>query len=78
MLSNLAPRMVKGDYAPGFFVDYQLKDLRLARATAGQLGLPLLGASLAETLFQAASSQGHGRAGTQAVYEVVKKLAEGR
>jgi len=75
ILTHLGPKMARGDYAPGFFVDYQLKDLRLASDAAHELGLPLAGAALAETMFRAASAMGHGRDGTQALYEVVKKLA---
>jgi 3-hydroxyisobutyrate dehydrogenase len=74
MLTRLAPKMVAGDYKPGFFVDYQLKDLHLAAEAAHELGAPLPGAALAETLFRAASVQGHGRDGTQALYEVIRKL----
>ncbi len=71
MLTNVASKMVTGDYAPGFFVDYQLKDLRLASEAAKNLHIQLSGAILAEELFTAASSTGHGRDGTQAIYEVV-------
>lgn len=74
MLTNLAPKMVRGDYKPGFFVDYQLKDLRLASEAAHSMRLPLLGAPLAESLFRAASAQGHGREGTQSIMEVFKQM----
>lgn len=77
MLSNLAPKMIAGDYAPGFFVDYQLKDLHLAGEAAHRLSLPLAGTALAETMFRAASAQGLGRQGTQAIYEVVRRLSGG-
>jgi 3-hydroxyisobutyrate dehydrogenase-like beta-hydroxyacid dehydrogenase len=75
MLSNLAPKMVAGNDKPGFFVDYQLKDLHLAAEAAHELGVPLPGAALAETLFRAASVAGHGRDGTQAIYHVLRTLA---
>ncbi|MHC4294071.1 MAG: NAD(P)-dependent oxidoreductase [Planctomycetota bacterium] len=78
MLTNLAPKMVSGDYAPGFFVDYQLKDLRLACQAAEKLNLGLPGAILAEKLFTAASGKGHGRDGTQAIYEVAGQPAAGK
>ena len=74
-LLNLAPKMVAGDDRPGFFVDYQLKDLRIAAQAAHELGVPLPGAALAEALFRAASAQGHGRDGTQSVYHVLRGLA---
>ncbi len=71
MLDHLAPKMIAGDDAPGFFVDYQLKDLRIAADAAAKLGLSLRGAELAERFFAAASERGHGRDGTQAVRHVI-------
>ena len=57
-----------------FFVDYLLKDLCIAHGAAHDLKVSLSGTALAETLFRAASSQGFGREGTQAVYKVVRGL----
>jgi 3-hydroxyisobutyrate dehydrogenase len=74
-LLNLAPKMVAGDDRPGFFVDYQLKDLRIAAQAGHELRVPLLGAALAEGFFRAASAQGHGREGTQSIYHVIRALA---
>jgi 3-hydroxyisobutyrate dehydrogenase len=74
ILSNLGPKMMAGDDRPGFMIDYQLKDLRIAHDAAHELGVPLPGAALAETLFRAASAQGHGRDGTQAIYHVIRNL----
>lgn len=72
MLTNLAPKIIAGDDKPGFFVDYQLKDLRIAAQACRDLHLTLPGAALAEELFQAASAQGFGRCGTQAIYHVIQ------
>ncbi len=74
MLDHLAPKMIAGDFKPGFFVDYQLKDLRLAVSLAGELAIELPGASLAAKLFETASQQGHGTDGTQVIYDVIKNL----
>jgi len=71
ILSHLGPKMIAGDDAPGFFVDYQLKDLRLACDLAEKLGLALDGAALARARFAEAGGKGLGRRGTQAVYHVV-------
>ncbi|HDZ20339.1 hypothetical protein LCGC14_0535890 [marine sediment metagenome] len=78
ILSNLGPKMVAGDDKPGFFIDYQLKDLKLATAAADKLDLPLPGAALATQLMKAASAQGHGRDGTQAIFHVIQSLAANR
>ncbi len=75
-LLNLAPKMLAGDDKPGFFVDYQLKDLHLAADAAHKLGVPLPAAALAENLFRAASAQGHGRDGTQSIYHVLRGLGK--
>ncbi|MCK4600888.1 MAG: NAD(P)-dependent oxidoreductase [Phycisphaerae bacterium] len=75
VLKNLAPKMAAGDYKPGFFIDYQLKDLRLADEAAESLGVSLPGAALARDLFRTAAGQGHGRDGIQALYEVIRNPA---
>src|SRR5207237_5929204 len=38
-LSNLGPRMLAGDFAPGFMIDLQVKDLRLVLEAAHELVL---------------------------------------
>ena len=75
ILSNLGAKMAAGDYAPGFFIDYQLKDLKLALAAADKLTLALPGAALATQIMKAASALGHGRDGTQATFSVIQTLA---
>jgi len=77
MLTHLGPKMLTRDDSPGFFVDYQLKDLRIASDAAHSLGVPLPGLGLAEAMFRAASAGGHGRDGTQAIYHVLEKLRGG-
>jgi 3-hydroxyisobutyrate dehydrogenase len=67
-LNNMVPRMLDGDFAPGFYVKHFLKDLRIAldSARAMKLDLPLL--SLAENLFWSLMKEGSGEKGTQALY----------
>jgi 3-hydroxyisobutyrate dehydrogenase len=64
-LSVLAPRVLRGDLDPGFLVEHLVKDLRIARADAAELGLslPLLDLCLAR--YEALAAAGHGRRGTQ-------------
>jgi 3-hydroxyisobutyrate dehydrogenase len=71
ILSNLGPRMVAGDDKPGFFIDYQLKDLRLALDAAKVLGLDLPGTVLSKAIFEKASQMGLGRLGTQAIIKAM-------
>ncbi len=73
-LANLAPRIVRGDLAPGFKVDHFLKDLGIALDEARRMQLPLPGLALAEQLYRAAQAQGRGQDGTQALIEVLRGL----
>jgi 3-hydroxyisobutyrate dehydrogenase len=66
-LSNLAPRILRGDFAPGFLVDHFVKDLGIALGEAKRRAIALPGLALAEQLYVAAQAQGHGRDGTQAL-----------
>lgn len=66
-LSNLAPRMLKGDFAPGFYIRHFLKDLRIAIDSARQVGCDLPGLELAETLYSELERAGTSDLGTQAL-----------
>ena len=67
MLDNLAPRILKGDFNPGFYVEHFIKDMGIALAEAERMDLVLPGLSLVRELYVAARAQGHGRKGTQAL-----------
>ena len=73
-LSNLGPRMLAGDYAPGFMIDLQLKDLRLVLEAANELGLNPAAVDLVKRLFEMAQAQGRGREGTQALFAMVEQV----
>jgi 3-hydroxyisobutyrate dehydrogenase len=66
-LSNLGPRIIANNFAPGFFVEHFIKDLGIALAEARRLGLALPGLALAQQLYVALAAQGHPRSGTQAL-----------
>lgn len=72
-LSNLAPRVVQGDFAPGFMVEHFVKDMRLALDECRSMDLPLPGLALVESLYTSLLAHGRGRLGTQAL---VLALAE--
>jgi 3-hydroxyisobutyrate dehydrogenase len=74
-LANLGPRMLKGDFAPGFTIDLQQKDLRLVLQAAAEAKTPLLGLGLVHQLFTTAQAAGRGREGTQALFTVVEGLS---
>ncbi|MCL6636487.1 MAG: NAD(P)-dependent oxidoreductase [Alicyclobacillus sp.] len=69
-LSNLAPRMLKGDFAPGFYVKHMIKDLGIALAEAERLRLDLPGVALAKRLYEQLAGQGGADDGTQALYKL--------
>jgi 3-hydroxyisobutyrate dehydrogenase-like beta-hydroxyacid dehydrogenase len=75
MLSNLAPRMQRRDFAPGFMVRLQQKDLRLALAAAARLGAVLPASTIVHQLFAMVEEQGDGALGTQALVTALEVLA---
>jgi 3-hydroxyisobutyrate dehydrogenase len=74
-LSNLAPRIVDGDFAPGFFVDHFVKDMAIVLDEAARLQLELPGLALAHELYVALQAQGHGRDGTQSLILALEALS---
>lgn len=73
-LSNLAPRIVNGDFDPGFFVEHFLKDMKIALDEAAKRNLALPGLALGYQLYNAVAAQGHSRDGTQALILALAKL----
>ena len=69
-LSNLAPRALKGDFAPGFYVKHFIKDMRIAVESAEEMGLDLPGLKLTKSLYQKLAAQGGEDFGTQALLKV--------
>jgi 3-hydroxyisobutyrate dehydrogenase len=76
-LSNLAPRIVDGDFAPGFFVDHFVKDMAIVLDEAERLQLALPGLALAHELYVELQAQGHGRDGTQALVHALERRSVG-
>ncbi len=74
-LANYAPRMLKGDYAPGFMVEHFLKDMEITLAEARRMKLALPGLALAHELYLALQAQGAGRDGTQSLIRALARLS---
>lgn len=74
-LSNLAPRMIAGNFEPGFFVEHFLKDMGIALSEARRMNLALPGLALAEQLYRAVAAQGFARKGTQALLLALARLS---
>lgn len=73
-LSNLAPRMIAGDFDPGFFVEHFIKDMKIALEEAEAMDLKLPGLSLAAELYEKLAEQGHAKDGTQALVLALAKM----
>lgn len=74
-LANLGPRMARRDFAPGFMVKLQQKDLRLIMEAAQERSVPLAVTSMARQYLTAVEAMGLGDEGTQAVVKAVEALA---
>jgi len=67
-LVNYGPRILRGDFAPGFFVKHYIKDMRLAEAAADEMGLDLPALELTRQLYEEIAEGGLEDMGTQALY----------
>ncbi len=67
LLSNLAPRILEGDYEPGFYVKHFIKDMGIALESASAMGIHLPGLELALDLYRRLAERGFGDEGTQAL-----------
>jgi len=74
-LANLAPRMLAGDFAPGFYVEHFIKDMEIALQEAERMQLSMPGLSLAKQLYERLASAGHARSGTQALILALASLS---
>ena len=73
-INNLGPRIVRGNYEPGFIVEHFIKDMGIALQEAAAVGLSLPGLALVHQLYLAVQAQGHGRSGTHALMLALKTL----
>lgn len=68
-LTNLAPRMIKGDNAPGFYVKHFIKDMGIAIESAEELGIDTPGLRTSKKVYEAMAEAGEEDSGTQAIYK---------
>ncbi|WP_172193964.1 NAD(P)-dependent oxidoreductase [Saccharibacillus qingshengii] len=74
-LSNLVPRMLDGDFEPGFYIKHFIKDMGIALQSAEEMKLELPGLQLAESLYRKLADQGYEDKGTQALYKLWQEEA---
>jgi 3-hydroxyisobutyrate dehydrogenase len=75
-LDNLAPRIIKRDFAPGFIVEHFIKDMAIALAEADRMNIALPGLALVHQLYAVVRAQGHGRRGTQALMLALEQMSK--
>jgi 3-hydroxyisobutyrate dehydrogenase len=73
-LNQLGRRIVKGDFAPGFYIRHFVKDMGIALLEAQRMKLSLPGLALANQFYTAAMAEGLETEGTQALYKVLDRL----
>ena len=69
-LSNLAPRMIGGDFAPGFYIKHFIKDMTIALDSAKEMGLLTPGLELVKSLYEQLAAEGFENDGTQALFKL--------
>ncbi len=74
-LNNYAPRILKRDFEPGFFVEHFVKDMGIALKEAERMNLSLPGLALAHQLYVALMAQGGAKKGTQALMLALENLS---
>lgn len=72
-LSNLAPKMIKGDFEPGFYVKHFVKDMNIALSEAKEMGIATPGLKLSKELYDKLITQGKENDGTQVLYQLLDK-----
>jgi 3-hydroxyisobutyrate dehydrogenase len=74
-LNNMAPRILRRDFDPGFFVEHFIKDMSIALEEARRMNICLPGLALVHQLYVAVQAQGHGKSGTQALMLALEHLS---
>lgn len=73
-LDNYGPRIVNGDFNPGFMVKHFVKDMKIAIDESRKMGLELKGLDLVERLYEEMEKEGEGNLGTHALYNAIGRL----
>ena len=73
-MTNLAPRALAENYAPGFYVKHILKDMGIALEAAAEMKLDLPGLAVAKKLYDQVAARGWDECGTQALYRLYASL----
>ncbi len=69
-LSKLGPRMIQGDFEPGFYVKHFIKDMKIALESAKDMNLMTPGLELSLSLYTELAEKGDEDSGTQALMKL--------
>ncbi len=69
-LSNLGPRMIAGNFEPGFYVKHFIKDMSIAIEEAKKMGMDTPGLELSKQLYEQLASHGDENSGTHALFKL--------
>jgi 3-hydroxyisobutyrate dehydrogenase len=72
-LSNYGPRILKGDFDPGFFVKHFIKDMKLAVESSREIGMNLEGLGVALAQYEKLAAAGGEENGTQGLFKLYDK-----
>ncbi len=75
-LNNLGPKIIAGNFEPGFYVEHFLKDMGIALAEARKMRISLPGLALAEQLYRSVQAHGLERKGTHALMLALAELSD--
>ncbi len=75
-LENYGPRILKGDYKPGFMVEHFIKDMEIALEESKKMNLNLPGLTLVHQLYTVLKAMGYGRAGTHSLIFALNQLSD--
>jgi 2-hydroxy-3-oxopropionate reductase len=70
------PKIIEGDFEPGFKSKFHYKDLNIIMDTARDLNVPLPASALAHELFNALIASGRGDLDHSAVINIIEDLAK--
>ena len=73
-LTTYGPRILKGNFEPGGFVEYYVKDLEIALDECRRMSISLPGLSLVHQLYRGLMAQGGGKLGLHALIKVIENL----
>ena len=72
-LENMAPRVLKGDLAPGFFIKHFIKDMNIVDEESRAHGVTLEMLETVLALYRRMAENGHENDGTQALIQYYQK-----